>query len=71
MTERKKDGSTSYLGFLGIKKAYDRMRRISVGENVGKEKTYVLLYADDIVIMSESDEFQSSLNNVDGYGRLG
>ena len=47
-----------------------RLRRMNVGVSVGNEKICVLLYADDVVVMSESaNELQSLLDAVDGYGR--
>ncbi|XP_063877492.1 uncharacterized protein LOC135109778 [Scylla paramamosain] len=46
------------------------MRRMNVGVSVGNDKVCVLLYADDVVVMSESaDELQSLLDVVDGYGK--
>ena len=43
---------------------------MNAGVNVGNDKICVLLYADDVVVMSESaEELQSLLDVVDGYGR--
>ena len=47
-----------------------RLRRMDVGVKFGDHKINVLLYADDVVIMSETgEELQALLNVVDGYGR--
>ena len=47
-----------------------RLRRMNAGVKVGRDKICTLLYADDVVVMSESaEEFQSILDVVDGYGR--
>ena len=47
-----------------------RIKRTGLGIRVGNERLSCLLYADDIVIMSESkDELQSMLDAVSGYGR--
>ena len=46
------------------------MRRLNAGVGVGNDRIGVLLYADDVVVMSESaDELQSLLDVVDGYGK--
>ena len=43
---------------------------MNAGVKVGRDKICTLLYADDVVVMSESaEEFQSILGVVDGYGR--
>ena len=45
-----------------------RMRRMNAGVRVGNDRIGELLYADDVVVMSESaDELQSLLDLVDGY----
>ena len=47
-----------------------RMRRINAGVKVGTDKLGLLLYADDVVVMSESaNELQSLLDIVGQYGR--
>ena len=47
-----------------------RMRRMNAGIRVGNARIGVLLYADDVVVMSESaDELQSLLDVLDGYGK--
>ena len=47
-----------------------RVRRMNVGVKVGRDKIGMLLYADDVVVMSESaEEFQRILDVVDEYGR--
>ena len=47
-----------------------RMRRMNAGIRVGNDRIGVLLYADDVVVMSESaDELQSLLDVLDGYGK--
>ena len=47
-----------------------RMRRMNAGVRVGNDRIGVLLYADDVVVMSESaDKLQSLLDVVDGYGK--
>ena len=47
-----------------------RLRRMNAGVRVGRDKICILLYADDVVVMSESaEEFQSILDVVDGYGK--
>ncbi|XP_050705903.1 uncharacterized protein LOC126991179 [Eriocheir sinensis] len=46
------------------------MRRMNAGVRIGEDKVCVLLYADDVVVMSESaEELQSLLDVVGGYGR--
>ena len=46
-----------------------RIRRRNVGVNIGREKICLLLYADDVVVMSESgEELQDVLNMVNEYG---
>lgn len=46
------------------------MKRMNVGVKVGKDKISVLLYADDVIIMSESGKnFLSLLDVVSGYGK--
>ena len=47
-----------------------RLRRMNTGVRVGRDRICILLYADDVVVMSESaEEFQSILDVVDGYGK--
>ena len=47
-----------------------RLRRMNVGVNVGRDKINILMYADDIVVMSESaGELQRMLDVVSEYGR--
>ena len=46
-----------------------RLRRKNVGVRVGENKICVLLYADDVVVMSESaEELQELLDVVSEYG---
>ena len=46
------------------------MRRMNAGIRVGNDRIGVLLFADDVMLMSESvDELQSLLDVVDGYGQ--
>ena len=46
-----------------------RIRRMNAGVKVGDERVSVLLYADDVVVMSESaEELQELLDVVHGYG---
>lgn len=47
-----------------------RFRRNNAGVKVGDDSISVLLYADDVVIMSESaKKLQESFDVVNGYGR--
>ena len=47
-----------------------RMRRMNAGVKVGTDRICLLLYADDVVVMSEcADELQSLLDVVAQYGR--
>ena len=47
-----------------------RMRRMNAGVKVGTDRLCLLLYADDVVVMSEcADELQSLLDVVGQYGR--
>ena len=47
-----------------------RMRRLNAGVRVGNDRIGVLLYADDVVVMSESvGELESLLDVVDGNGK--
>ena len=47
-----------------------RLRRMNAGVSVGNDKVCALLYADDVVVMSESaEELQSLFDIVGGYGR--
>ena len=46
-----------------------RLRRMNAGVRVGRDKVFMLLYA-DVVVMSESvKELQSLLDVIDEYGR--
>ena len=55
---------------LYTKELAARMRRMNAGVRVGNDRVCVLLYADDVVVMSESaDELQSLLDVVGQYGR--
>ena len=48
----------------------DRLRRMNAGVSVGRDKVCMLLYADDVVVMTESaKELQSLLDVVNEYGR--
>ena len=47
-----------------------RMRRMNAGVNVGSDKISLLLYAGDVIVVSESaEELQSLLDIVSVYGR--
>ena len=47
-----------------------RVKRTGLGVRVGNEKLSLLLYADDVVILSENaEDLQKMLNEVTGYGR--
>ena len=47
-----------------------RIRRMNAGVKVGDERVSVLLYADDVIVTSESaEELQELLDVVHGYGR--
>ncbi len=47
-----------------------RVKSTGLGVRVGNDKLSLLLYADDVVIMSENaEELQTMLNEVTGYGR--
>ena len=47
-----------------------RLRRVNAEVRVGRDKVWMLLYADDVVVMSDSaEELQSLLDVVDEYGR--
>lgn len=79
---KKKDENKLYLGFLDTEKAYykvngellcNALEKVGLSNkivSVGEDKVCVLLYADDVVVMSKSaEELQELLDVVNEYGR--